>query len=555
MCLPITEFGNVTDTLDLLFVSFPSPKTTPTFLSGLPASSVNDHYRTHRMSFWQNLIPKLQIHGKEESDSFRRHLQDQQGKSGILGTTAGGSNPNEVAFFERISLKFLDNLKPPPDPSSDSIRTGSLHDSSGVNAHNNNNNNANHNNNLSHSTKNGNPDHQSSNSNQHHSTSKGKTTLIVSESTDPASFSYLYPTLVIGITLVSINIMVFLLLYLKMNKHADKRRNIRDRRSQSNASNHSSSPPKRSSGGNYVQCHSNTNSLNRRSSNNGLHPSNSIRRTSAGNTISNNTLPRSQGIQQQQQQQTIQQIHTSPAHNNHGSHVHSLHGHHHQHSLQQHLHEEDTLLIPTSVQSLSYPFSSHHQVNYVTDNNDSHSYDTNSSTVDNFNDKLLHEQYSHHHHHQPHVHLQQNYQQQQLHVHHGHQHSHHHHPTVTFNDYITHLPPPPASQAVVVSSANNLVVKYSSNTVGNLSTPSPNNSLTDMMMTSGIMTNGVNGGGSSSIASDDHDSSGCCQIIQQPGQLHPPDLYGSPSHGNNCDKTQQQQLTVIQEIQGEEDHL
>lgn len=44
----------------------------------------------------------MQRHGKEESEHLKRHLQDQ-----------GSQNPNEVAVFQRISLKFLNSLEAP----------------------------------------------------------------------------------------------------------------------------------------------------------------------------------------------------------------------------------------------------------------------------------------------------------------------------------------------------------------------------------------------------------------------------------------------------------
>ncbi|RWS13520.1 Neuroligin-4: X-linked-like protein, partial [Dinothrombium tinctorium] len=64
----------------------------------------------HRLSFWLNLIPKLEKHGKEESDHLKRHLQDQ----GTLDT--------EVSVFERISLKFLSSLQTPGQKSSISLQ-------------------------------------------------------------------------------------------------------------------------------------------------------------------------------------------------------------------------------------------------------------------------------------------------------------------------------------------------------------------------------------------------------------------------------------------------
>ena len=280
-------------------------------------------------SFWQNVIPKLQVQGKE-SETFRRHLQDQQ-RNGIFGTKAGGSN--DVAFFEKISLKFSDNLKPAPDPSSDSIRTGSLHDSPGVVEHNNKNI-VSPNNSSSQTTSNVSLGHQPSNSNRHQT--KGKTTIV----------SYLYPTLGIGFTLVSINIIVFLLLYLKMRHAVSKRRSGRSNRRNQSLNESSVTEKEETSRTNYAQ--SNASSLSRRS-NNGLHyPSNSLRRTS----FDDSSLSRGQGIQEQQQ--ATQDLHTSPAHSNRD--VYSLH------PLQPQLDRSEdngshsfSPFIPTPVQSLSYP--------------------------------------------------------------------------------------------------------------------------------------------------------------------------------------------------------
>lgn len=57
---------------------------------------IRDHYHSHRLSFWLNLIPKLEKQGKEESDHLKRHLQDQG-----------------VPSFEKISLSFLSSLQTP----------------------------------------------------------------------------------------------------------------------------------------------------------------------------------------------------------------------------------------------------------------------------------------------------------------------------------------------------------------------------------------------------------------------------------------------------------
>ncbi|RWS29229.1 neuroligin-2-like protein, partial [Leptotrombidium deliense] len=70
-------------------------------LSGMKPK-IRDHYHSHRLSFWLNLIPKLEKHGKEESDHLKRHLQDQ-----------GTLEEREVSVFERISLKFLSSLQTP----------------------------------------------------------------------------------------------------------------------------------------------------------------------------------------------------------------------------------------------------------------------------------------------------------------------------------------------------------------------------------------------------------------------------------------------------------
>lgn len=527
-------------------------------LSGVP-STVNDHYKSHRMSFWQNLIPKLQIHGREESESFKRHLQDQS-RSGIVNT-----NPSEVAFFERISLKFLDNLKPPPDPSSDSMRTSSLHDPSNPSS-------------IVNSMTNKNPGQQES-TNQHHTSNvvnpvKGKTTIRISEPESDAH--YLTYAVMCGAALIIVNMMLFLIMYVKMNKYkhgnnSGHRRQSHDQQSPvrgKRSSSMSCSQAAYSSVGRHDPCSINSNSLNRRSV-----PSNSLRRTSQGSN--SNTMPR---LQQQSTQvsstsQAINPIqHTSPAHLIHGSH-HGSHSHgqstsmaHHQqhvshvvphHAMstasntygQRSSHEEQDALLSVQQQQHLNNYLHHHQLNYgnneVTSMNSNTSYDSSSSNtvaVDNtFN---------------PETAVQQSYQQHGNYDGHQHHSHHHHHPhTVTFNDYITHVPPTSHSQVSSTNTpSNNLVVKYS------------NSGNQDVDIMSIMMTNGhhhhhhlMNGGSS---------SEDCLQVLPSSQQI--PDLYGSPSHVaavtgssvNSCDhkqmsqqQQQQQQLTVIQEIQGEDDHL
>lgn len=93
---------------------------------------IRDHYRTHRLSFWTHLVPKLQNHGKEESERIKQHLtslQDQEKehhnrlKSNDPSSSADSSS---VAVFERISLKFLNSLDPPSSSSSGSSDTSKL---------------------------------------------------------------------------------------------------------------------------------------------------------------------------------------------------------------------------------------------------------------------------------------------------------------------------------------------------------------------------------------------------------------------------------------------
>lgn len=64
-------------------------------ISGLK-SKIRDHYHGHRVSFWLNLIPKLEKYGDEESKNFKKHLQDESKNS-------------------KISLKFMSPLKYPVD--------------------------------------------------------------------------------------------------------------------------------------------------------------------------------------------------------------------------------------------------------------------------------------------------------------------------------------------------------------------------------------------------------------------------------------------------------
>lgn len=89
-------------------------------------SKVKDNYRTHRLSFWNNLVPKLQIHGMIESEKLRKHLNslsadqylDPKGTDSLISSFGSSSEhqkraKDKVAVFERISLKFLNQLEKP----------------------------------------------------------------------------------------------------------------------------------------------------------------------------------------------------------------------------------------------------------------------------------------------------------------------------------------------------------------------------------------------------------------------------------------------------------
>ncbi|XP_015782174.1 neuroligin-4, X-linked-like [Tetranychus urticae] len=62
---------------------------------------IRDHYHSHRLSFWLNLIPKLERHAKDETEHLKRHSQDQE----MLDKNG------QVSVFERISLKFPSSLQ------------------------------------------------------------------------------------------------------------------------------------------------------------------------------------------------------------------------------------------------------------------------------------------------------------------------------------------------------------------------------------------------------------------------------------------------------------
>jgi len=403
-------------------------------------------------------------------------LQDQSSASTNL---KDGKTDGNVAFFERISLKFLDgNLKSPTSQAS-------------LNEGNQNQGKKSEQNSLSPTLSSS----SSSNSNTHSVNNKRVNTILVSNPEVPDYTSVLSMTILIGSALLLCNIGVFFAVYCKLNKryrngsHSNENNERRAKRSTSSSSNSNSNT-------NYTPvCHTISNS-----NHSSLRRNNSLRRPINANNNNCNTIPR------HHQQQTTRN--TSPAHhhNHHQqqnmNHVAQYNSHHH--------HENQGLLQDDlSVQSSSsnYPpptsASTTLHVPYQHNNAQQINYTTSSCSFESQDSYIQHLNYHSHHHHQ-------------------------HQPTVTFNDYITTLP----ASSDEIQHQNNMLIKTMHHHLNQM-TPSPNPSTT----------------GSNEL------------VMMIPNVDHQPDLYGSPSHRhvsiatNTEDKGAQQQLTVIQEMQGEEEHL
>ena len=515
--------------------------------SSSPSLKVRDRYRSHRLSYWLNLIPRLQVHGKEESENFKRHLQDQRNFN-------GGKNLNEVAFFEKISLQFRDNLKPAsssspssstgtlhhsPDsssdqrtlssiasvaaaagasdpPSSSSARSKSLSSSDASTSNHNGGSGSGSNHSIT----------SSSSSSSPSSSKSGKaTTIILHPESDYSNL--LTTTLGVGLTLLALNILAFSAVYYKFNKGKHQQQ--------------------------QQQQHPNGRHRRTGSSMSGTNPSAqglgmaAPRRTSSV-ASKKGSLPRSSPHHhhhhqhhQQQQQQQIQQHTRSPAHllSQQQQQLHSdaadhLLNHHHLESMvQQQQHD----LLPGS-----------YQISFT---------DSEYGSEAGFNDK--HDLHSIYH--------QQQQQQQQHHVH-----PHSRHATVTFNDYISNQ----SSHAGTTATAQqqhqqqSLCVKYSASPSsllmdedGNVLTTAPLSddcchqllsqpdighrmspaaaSIMDYGYTNGSQSNGIAVSSASSSVNPAPCSSRVCTITGNQGPVVVP--------VNPCDVNC---LTVIQELDDDE---
>lgn len=400
------------------------------------------------MSIWQNLIPKLQTLGKEESESFKRHLQDQQRNP--------NRNPNEVAFFERISLKFLDNLKSPSDGESHkSLSQGGYNNEGGsgttVSPSSHSSPSGHHSSKASSSTSDSSPGaHTTGSQHPSSSTNSKKTTIILHPESEYSTLAThaLSLTITVGLGLLILNLLIFTAVYYKLHRG---KRNQRGNGGPANSNHHHQG--------------SHTNSMTR---------SNSHRRGgNRGNytpaptgdpcgSLSRQRVVSSSGQHNSSRKNSFNSSSNSPAH------THSSLPHHH-------LVQQDTAVVPspTQIQPLS---GVNYQINYESEYESEGGFNDKLDVYGHQHQQQQHQLHQHHHSHHHHSHLMSHEQQQHQETNDHHASSH---ASVTFNDYITHHPLPPSSHHI-----------HSLHS-GSIGGSSSNSSPAGLIVGSGMGTNGL----------------------------------------------------------------